>query len=123
MSVSNTSSKSPSRRVLGDLTPRAMNTPAKHAYALDHSRPHSPLKHVQTLSPQLFKGAENMPPIGMFKTSRKRSIYEVDGAENVESAGRPYREALLARGTPVTAAALREYTVNPHHCLTRPPRR
>lgn len=114
MSASNSPSKSPSRRVLGDLTPKAINTPTNQAYAFDPSRPHSPLKQVQTLSPQLFKGAENMPPAGAYITGRKRSIYEVDGVEDVEYAGRMYgggTEALLGRGAPVTAAALREHTV------------
>ncbi|KAF2712921.1 hypothetical protein K504DRAFT_497757 [Pleomassaria siparia CBS 279.74] len=110
MSTSNTPSNPSPRRVLGDLTPKAINTPTKQAYAHDPLRPHSPLKQVQTLSPQLFKGLENMPPVGVFNTGRKRSIYEVDGVDVADNAGRMSGNS-IKRGTPITAAALREHTV------------
>jgi hypothetical protein len=115
MSTPNSPSKTPTRRVLGDLTRKAINTPTRHAYALDPSRPTSPLKQIQTLSPHLLKGVENMPPVSAFKTGRKRSIHEVDCIGELETVERMYGtgdEGLLRRGTPVTAAALREHTVS-----------
>ncbi|KAF2183238.1 hypothetical protein K469DRAFT_711222 [Zopfia rhizophila CBS 207.26] len=99
---------SPARRVLGDLTPKAINTPSKQ-YGFEPSealKAHSPLKQMQTLSPQMIMNDENMPRYG---SGRKRSIYEVEGAENVESAGivfAGHNGSLLGPGVPVTVAAL-----------------
>ncbi|KAF2114508.1 hypothetical protein BDV96DRAFT_99821 [Lophiotrema nucula] len=97
MSLPNSPSQSPSRRVLGDLTPKAINTPSKQTNTPGTMKPQSPLKQVQTLSPQVLVGKENDLAGGAYGTGRKRSIYEVDGAENVEDA----KPVFGGRGVPV----------------------
>lgn len=119
MPVSHNPSKTTPRRVLGDLPPKALNTPSKQTHALDSSeamRAHSPLKHVTTLSAPLLGGKENLISSGASLHGRKRTIYEVDDAENVECA-----PALLAGREPafmgvkvdLTAAAMRRHMVVP----------
>jgi hypothetical protein len=90
MSAHNSPTKTPSRRALGELTPRAINTPSKHLQALDPldaTRARSPLKQVQTLSPHVRAGKENVSQPVALKAGRKRTIGEVDGVENAERVG------------------------------------
>ncbi|KAL1600485.1 hypothetical protein SLS60_006871 [Paraconiothyrium brasiliense] len=85
MSVSqaNSPSKSTPRRILGDLTPKALNTPSKRADLSENTRAQSPLKQMQTLSPQLFGDKENV--LNSALKGRKRSINEVDDAERIDA--------------------------------------
>lgn len=116
----------PSRRVLGDLTPRAMNTPSK-AKSLESSeltRAQSPLKQTQapSHSPRVSADKENLTSIDAFPHGKKRSIDEVDDAEKVPAA----KMVAFERDTPqqgavaqLTSAAVQRHTVrNPaHSCL------
>jgi hypothetical protein len=117
MPAAHSPSKTTPRRVLGDLAPKALNTPSKQAYAPDPSevmRAQSPLKHVTTLSPQLFGGKENPAGVGAYPHGRKRTIYEVDDAENVEDAKAVFGARDPAMFKPrggLTAAAVRRHTV------------
>ena len=113
MATMNNSSQSP-RRVLGDLAPKAINTPSKQNQALEAARAQSPLKQVQTLSPRILAGKENMTHAVTSKAGRKRSINEVDGAENVDRAGTTTikREGGFWRtGAPLQAATLQKLAV------------
>jgi hypothetical protein len=117
MSVSHANSPSTGtpRRVLGELAPTALNTPSKRADPSDNTRAHSPLKQMQTLSPQLFGDKENAPisaPKG-----RKRSIHEVDEVERIDAKVRAGGSAAGHIG--LTSAAMRMYTVACTPSLTR----
>ena len=110
MSVSHTSisSQGTPRRVLGDLTPKALNTSSRRADPSEGTRAQSPLKQMQTLSPQLFGGKENA--LSGAPHGKKRSIHEVDDAERVENA--KVRAAASANAnTALSAAAVRFHTV------------
>lgn len=129
VSAHNTPSKSPSRRVLGDLTPKPINTPSKQTNNLDRSettKAHSPLKQVQALSPQFFKEKENILATGTLQAGRKRGINEVDDAENVDSAGKAFAErdvGSLRVGEPVTVETMDTLPVRCVSCATRPSHR
>ncbi|KAF2001757.1 hypothetical protein P154DRAFT_562468 [Amniculicola lignicola CBS 123094] len=84
MAPSQNPTKSPSRRVLGDLPPKAINTPSKQASSFDAMRAQSPLKQVQTMSPHVLVDQENVAVPGALHVGKKRSIYEVEDAENVD---------------------------------------
>jgi hypothetical protein len=115
MSTHKSLSGSP-RRVLGDLAPKAMNTPSKQSQALDAARAHSPLKQVQTLSPHMLVDKENMTHVVGAKAGRKRSINEVDGAENVDRAGNTFTRrdgGFWRTGAPLQAATLQKLAVWP----------
>lgn len=105
--------------MLGDLAPKALNTPSKQSYALDAPevmRAQSPLKQVTTLSPQIRIDKENMNSMSAFAQGRKRSIYEVDDAENVEMPKAIFgaRDQLeLGPRADLTAAAMQSYAVVP----------
>lgn len=116
--------KSPARRVLGSLTPKAINTPPKHRDAVERAGDvihHSPLKQVHTISQHSHADAENIPPTTMLQASRKRSIHEVDDAENLEKAQKRQVERDVGLRDPVcmhiTASGLDEHTVYPS-CYT-----
>jgi hypothetical protein len=73
---------SPTRRVLGELTPNArvvVPSPnsdlGKQSPTVQALKPSSPLKQVHTLSPAVRELAASV-------LGRKRSIYEVEGVEN-----------------------------------------
>jgi hypothetical protein len=73
--------KSANRRVLGDISPKVINTPSKQTnkhHAYDDLRARSPLKQVQTHPPLVYEDKENVN----FQAGRKRSIDEVHGAES-----------------------------------------
>lgn len=109
----------PSRRILGDLTPQAMNTPSK-TKSLESSeltRAQSPLKQLQATShtPRIFADKENVTGIEAFPHGRKRSIAEVDDAEKVPAA----KMVAFERDTPqhdaiaqLTSAAVQRHTVH-----------
>lgn len=108
----------PSRRVLGDLTPQAMNTPSK-AKSLESSeltRAQSPLKQLQASvrTPRAFADKENATSIDAFPHGRKRSIADVDDVENVPTT----KMVAFERETPqqdattqLTTAAVQRHTV------------
>ncbi|KAF1958414.1 hypothetical protein CC80DRAFT_559367 [Byssothecium circinans] len=85
-----TPAKTPSRRVLGDIAQKALNTPSKQAgTALNPpagTRQQSPLKQVSTLSPHVFEDKENAAMDGAHPKGKKRTIYEVDDVETVHGA-------------------------------------
>lgn len=80
----------PSRRVLGDLTPRAVNTPSKikNLESSEITRAQSPLKqlHTTAYTPRAFADKENVTSVNALPHGRKRSIIEVDDAEKVPTA-------------------------------------
>ncbi|KAF9690896.1 hypothetical protein EKO04_011127 [Ascochyta lentis] len=105
----------PSRRVLGDLTPRAMNTPSKtkSADSSELTRAQSPLKQVHATphAPRVLAGKGNMTSVDAFPHGRKRSIAEVDDAEKVPTAkmvALPPPDAIAQ----LTAAAVQRHTSN-----------
>ncbi|KAL5445624.1 hypothetical protein PMIN07_008972 [Paraphaeosphaeria minitans] len=108
VSLANSPSKGTPRRVLGDLTPKALNTPSKRADPSDNTRAHSPLKQMQTLSPQLFGGKENVSSSVL--KGRKRSINEVDDAERMDAKVKVGGSTTAHLG--LSAAAMRLYTSN-----------
>lgn len=80
------------------------------------------MKQVQTLSPYVSQDVENMLPPGTLNSSRKRTIYEVDGLEDV----RTMKRGSLGPETgnwgpqvPVTTAALLAHTVRYDEHATR----
>ncbi|KAF2628110.1 hypothetical protein BU25DRAFT_410228 [Macroventuria anomochaeta] len=109
----------PSRRVLGNLTPRAMNTSSK-TKSLESSeltRAQSILKQLQAVAhtPRVFTDKENVTGIDAFPHGRKRSIAEVDDAEKVPTA----KMVAFERDTPqqdskaqLTTAAVQRHTSN-----------
>ncbi|KAF2676105.1 hypothetical protein K458DRAFT_447656 [Lentithecium fluviatile CBS 122367] len=118
MAAAPSPSKTTHRRVLGDVTPKAINTPSKQTSAIalepsEATRAQSPLKQVTTLSPQLHVGKENMASVGAHPQGRKRSIYEVDDAENVELAKAMFGvrdQRTLGARLGLTAAAVQSHT-------------
>jgi hypothetical protein len=109
----------PSRRVLGDLTPKAMNTPSKpkHHESSELTRAQSPLKQLQATAqtPRVFADKENVTSTDAFPHGRKRSIVEVDDAEKVPTAkmvaferDAPRQDAIAQ----LTTAAVQRHTVH-----------
>lgn len=114
MSRAESPSKGTPRRVLGELTPKALNTPSRRADPSDNARAHSPLKQMQTLSPQLFRDKENASSTA--PKSRKRSINEVDDAERIDAKVRVRESTMGHMG--LGAAELHLYTVACDSSLT-----
>ncbi|KAG9190847.1 hypothetical protein G6011_08935 [Alternaria panax] len=117
MASQNTPSKTPSRRVLGDLTPKAINTPStpKAYQAAEVARAQSPLKQVTTHTPTNPVGKENLMTPQTNSNSKKRGIEEVDGAESVESVkmlARARNESLTSPDTRLTTDAVQKHTQN-----------
>ncbi|KAF2817609.1 uncharacterized protein BDZ99DRAFT_457333 [Mytilinidion resinicola] len=78
-----TPAESPARRVLAELTPKAINAATNNNAAVEHLealKNRSPLKQVQTLSPARQMDTENMSELQYPGLGRKRPITEVDGA-------------------------------------------
>ncbi|CAG5182572.1 uncharacterized protein ALTATR162_LOCUS10227 [Alternaria atra] len=124
MASQHTPSKTPSRRVLGDLTPKAINTPStpKAYEASEVTRAQSPLKQVTTHTPTNPVGKENLMTPQTNSNSKKRGIEEVDSAESVESVkmlARARDEGLSNTGTPLTSDAVQKHTVDNTPYLTR----
>ncbi|KAF2020603.1 hypothetical protein BU24DRAFT_416274 [Aaosphaeria arxii CBS 175.79] len=118
MSAQDSPSKSSARRALGNLTPQAINSPSKHTYAFEPSdmmRSISPLKHMQTLSPQLFPEKENLLQTNALQAGRKRGIDEVEDAENVDAQSKTLGTRDFARTgavRPITTEALHSLPAN-----------
>jgi hypothetical protein len=97
-------SKTPARRALGHLTPKAINTSSEVA------RAQSPLKQATTHAPTAHADKENLAtPKG-----KKRSIDEVDSAETVENLkmlARGRDDSLLNTGMRLTTDAMQQHTV------------
>ncbi|KAF2875446.1 hypothetical protein BDV95DRAFT_478288, partial [Massariosphaeria phaeospora] len=116
MSPAHSPSKTSTRRVLGDLTPKAVNTPSKQTSRLESSdamRAQSPLKQVATLSPQVFVDKENAASGSAFAKGRKRTIYEVEGIEDEAGAKTGFTGRsgpVLGPGIQITAGALQRHT-------------
>ena len=83
MASQHTPSKTPSRRVLGDLTSKAINTPSTpKAYdPAEVARAQSPLKQVTTHTPTNPTGKENLMTPQTNSNSKKRGIEEVEGVD------------------------------------------
>jgi hypothetical protein len=118
MATQQSPSKTPSRRVLGDLTPRAINTPS--SLPSDVARAQSPLKHVTTHTPTAVVEKENMA----ISQGKKRSIDEVDSAETPEHLkmlARACDESLFNSGMRLTTDAMQKHTVAYNPSATRLP--
>lgn len=101
-----TPSQTPARRVLGSLTPKALNTPQTQTkpYELAHvARPDSPLKHVAPRTPAAFADKENLATPNATVKSKKRGIQEVDDAETIAHA----KMLAHARGHSPSTTAMR----------------
>lgn len=111
-----TPSQTPARRVLGDLTPRALNTPQTQTkpYELAQAaRAERPLKHVAPSTPAAFSDKENLVTPNATVKSKKRSIEEVDGAETIESAKMlAHARDHSPTGMRLTADAIQKHTVS-----------
>jgi hypothetical protein len=94
MATEHSPAKTCSRRALGDLTPRAVNSPTqlKNVEPSDATRPRSPLKKITSHIPSVFADKENLITSNEPPQSKKRGIEEVD---DVERAG---HAKMLARG-------------------------
>lgn len=113
-------SSTPSRRVLGDLTPNAINMPASQVTARDPShvsRAQSPLKQVTTPAPATFVDKENLATLNAYSKGKKRGIEEVDSAETVENLkmlARGRGDSIMDIDTRLTADAIQRHTVGTH---------
>ncbi|KAI8936608.1 hypothetical protein NX059_007007 [Plenodomus lindquistii] len=111
-------SKTPSRRVLGDLTPQAINTPSSQSTGLDPSqvaRAQSPLKQVTTHSPPTFVDKENLASLHAYSQGKKRGIGEVDSAETADSPkmlARGRGDSLMGPAARLTTDAMHIHTQN-----------
>ncbi|KAH7382218.1 hypothetical protein BKA66DRAFT_418490 [Pyrenochaeta sp. MPI-SDFR-AT-0127] len=116
MATQHSPSKTPSRRVLGDLTPKSVNTPSNQTKGLEPSevaRAQSPLKQVITHVPVGFVDKENLVNLSAYSKSKKRRIDEVDSVESAEKLkmlARGRDESLSRTGLQLTAAAMQRHT-------------
>jgi hypothetical protein len=110
--------QTPSRRALGDLTPRAINSPSTQTRNVESSeaiQARSPLKKVTSHIPSVFVDKENIRAADASLQGKKRGIDEV---EDVESAGnakmlaRGRDETLWDSGMRLTTAAMQRHTVH-----------
>jgi hypothetical protein len=112
MATQQSASKTLSRCVLGDLTPRAINTPS--SLPSDIARAQSPLKQVTTHTPTAIVEKENITTSSVEFKGKKRSIEEVDSAETPEhlkmlACARD--ESLFNSGMRLTTDAMQKHTV------------
>lgn len=118
MAAYHTPSQTPSRRVLGNITPKALNTPQTQTKAYEASqasRAESPLKHVTPNTPTHFVDKENLTTPNATVKSKKRGIEEVDGAETVGSAkmlAHARDDSPSNTGARLTADAIQKHTEN-----------
>jgi hypothetical protein len=122
MATQHSPSKTPSRRVLGDLTPKAINTPTSQPSEV--ARAQSPLKQVTTHTPTAVIEKENIATSSAQSHGKKRSIDEVDSAETAESLkmlARGRDESLYNTGMRLTADAMQKHTVAYTPSATRLP--
>jgi hypothetical protein len=114
-------SKTLSRRVLGDLTPKAINTPLEPS---EVARAQSPLKQVTTHSPTVVLNKENHATSPVQSKGKKRSIDAVDSvetAENLKMLARARDESLFNTGMRLTTDAVKTHTVAYTPSATRLP--
>ncbi|KAF1843102.1 uncharacterized protein K460DRAFT_407470 [Cucurbitaria berberidis CBS 394.84] len=118
MATHHSPSKTPSRRVLGDLTPKSINTPLSQTKGFEPSevtRAQSPRKHATTHAPTALAGKENLATLSEYSRGTKRGIQEVDGAEtaeNLKMLARGRDETLSHIGMRLTSAAMMRHTEN-----------
>jgi hypothetical protein len=109
--------QTPSRRALGDLTQRALNSPATHSAHKDPSeatRPRSPLKKASSHIPNVFADKENLDTVAATPQGKKRGIEEVDDVEKAGGAkmlAHARDESLWDSGMRLTTAAVQRHTV------------
>ncbi|KAH7555188.1 hypothetical protein BM1_06811 [Bipolaris maydis] len=118
MAAYHTPSQTPSRRVLGNITPKALNTPQTQTktYELSQApRAESPLKHVTPNTPAHFVDKENLTTPNATVRSKKRGIEEVEGAEMAGSAkmlAHARDDSPSNTGVRLTADAIQKHTVS-----------
>ncbi|EUC31946.1 hypothetical protein COCCADRAFT_99952 [Bipolaris zeicola 26-R-13] len=118
MAAYHTPSQTPSRRVLGNITPKALNTPQTQTKAYEASqapRAESPLKHVTPNTPVHFVDKENLTTPNATVRSKKRGIEEVEGAETIGSAkmlAHARDDSPSNTGVRLTADAIQKHTEN-----------
>jgi len=125
MATEHNPAKTSSRRALGDLTPRAVNSPTQPKNVVepaDAIRPRSPLKKITSHIPSVFADKENFLASNDPSQSRKRGIEDVD---DVETAG---HAKMLARGRDeglwdprmrLTSDNMQQHTVRCMRSMTR----
>lgn len=124
MTTQHSPSKTPSRRVLGDLAPKAINTPLSQTKAFDTSevtQAQSPLKQTAPTLLPAFDDKENLASSTTASKGKKRGIDEVDSAESVENLkmlARGRDESLSNTGDWLTSAAMQRHTVSPQKLHT-----
>lgn len=117
MAAYHTPSQTPSRRVLRNITPKALNTPQTQTKAYEASqapRAESPLKHVTPNTPVHFVDKENLTTPNATVRSKKRGIEEVEGAETIGSAkmlAHARDDSPSNTGVRLTADAIQKHTV------------
>ncbi|KNG51045.1 hypothetical protein DDE82_007676 [Stemphylium lycopersici] len=118
MAAYHTPTQTSSRRVLGDLTPKALNTPqsqTKKYEASEVARAHSPLKQVTPHTPAATVDKENLATPNANSQGKKRGIEEVDGVETIENAkilAHARDETLPNTGMRLTTDAIQRHTEN-----------
>ena len=124
MTTQHSPSKPPSRRVLGDLAPKAINTPSSQTNTFassEFTRAQSPLKQAHCSLAPAFGDKENFEGLSAYSKGKKRGIDEVDGAESAENLkmlARGRDETLSNTGMRLTAAAMSRHTVFSIQALT-----
>lgn len=110
-------SKTSSRRALGDMTPKSLNSPSqqtKNAEPSEGVQARSPLKKVTSYIPSVFADKENLEAPTLYLVSKKRGIEEVDDAEdmpNTKMVALGRDEPMLSTETRLTTAAIKKHTV------------
>ncbi|PVH93204.1 hypothetical protein DM02DRAFT_676995 [Periconia macrospinosa] len=118
MSTSHSPSKGTPRRVLGDVAPKALNTPSIQGNAPRPSEgtttTSSPLKQVSSLLPNASVDKENLTHPSPFLQTKKRTIYEVEDAENAGNAKAMFgaREPKMGWKNALTATGLERHTTS-----------
>lgn len=116
--------QTPSRRALGELTPRAINSPSTHSGDSESSQAiqaRSQLKKVTSHIPSVFADKENLLA-SVSSHGKKRSIDEVDDVEKAGGAkmlahGRD--ASLWESGMRLTTQAMQQHTVRRITMTTR----
>ncbi|EAT80766.1 hypothetical protein HBH56_161440 [Parastagonospora nodorum] len=122
MSTHQSPHHTPSRRALGDLTPRAINSPVIDSS--EATRPRSPLKKITSHIPSVFADKENLVASPAASGhSKKRSIEEVDDAEKPGSGkmlAHARDESMWNSGIRLTTDAMQQHTENNPVALADP---
>lgn len=126
MAAQQSAHHTPSRRALGDLTPRALNSPAtlaRNAGSSEAIPARSPLKKVTSHIPNVFADKENLET-SAFSHGKKRGIDEVEDAEKAGGAKMLAHgardESLWQSGMRLTTDAVQRHTVGCIAKSTRP---